>query len=84
MTLEIADGYDKPTVAGQVQAALLAYISGLSIGIKLPYTRLSQIAYNTSPGITDVTNILLNGATTDLTATGKNVIRANTITVSTL
>jgi uncharacterized phage protein gp47/JayE len=82
MTLEVATGYDKPTLENDAEAAILRYISALTIGQKLPYSRLAKIAYDTSPGITDVTNVLLNGGIADLLVTGKNVIRASTITAT--
>lgn len=81
VTLVLAPGYDRPTLAGQVAIAFTAYINGLGMNTTLPYTRLAQIAYDISPGITGLTNLFLNGTTADLVADPRRVIRAGTITV---
>ncbi len=48
----------------------------------LPYTQLANIAYGVSPGITNVSGVLLNGGTADLGATNKQVIRPGTVAVA--
>ncbi|MDB6104033.1 MAG: putative phage baseplate protein [Gammaproteobacteria bacterium] len=82
LTITVATGFDKPTLSAQVQTALLKYISGLSIGQALPYTRLAQIAYDVSSGITNVSLLQLNAGTADLVATSKQAIRSSSIVVS--
>lgn len=69
-------------VVAQVVAAIQAYIAALKLGQLLPYTQLAAIAYAVSPAITNVSAVLLNGATSDLPATQKQVIRPGTITVA--
>ncbi|HWT68075.1 MAG TPA: baseplate J/gp47 family protein [Pseudomonas sp.] len=69
-------------VVTNVTAAIQAYISGLALGQILPYTQLAAIAYGVSPAITNVSGVLLNGATADLGATNKQVIRPGTVTVA--
>ena len=82
MTITTAAGYTHSAVVAQVQAALQAYINSLTIGVPLPYTRLAQVAYATSAGVTNVTGVTLNSGTTDLAATNQQLIKAGTITVS--
>lgn len=82
MTITTASGYTHSTVVAQVHAALLAAIENLVLGEALPYSLLASIAYGASPGVTNVTSVLLNGATADLTATAQQVIVAGTITVA--
>lgn len=82
MTITVSAGYDKPSLAAQAQAAITAYISGLTFGETLPYNRLSQIAFDVSPGITNVTGIALNGLQADLVPTAQQEIRAGSVTVS--
>ena len=82
MTLTIDTGYDRPTLTGLAQTAVTEFISALANGQTLPFSRLSQIAYDVSPGITNVTAITLNGLQSDLVATAKQVIRAGSVTVS--
>lgn len=81
-SLAVATGYNLADLDTQSAAALFTYINSLTIGEDLPYTRLAQIIYDTSPGITNVESILLNGGTADLTATAQQVCRAGTITGS--
>ncbi len=84
MTITTANGYTHSAVTAEVQAALLAYINTLPIGAELTYTRLAQVAYDASPGVTNVTGVTLNGGTADLPATSLQVIKAtsNSVTVS--
>ena len=81
MTLTTAPGYLHATLVTAVSAALTAYINSLSVGAAMSFTRLSGIAYATSPGVTNVTALTLNGGTSDLAATPKQVIRAGTMTL---
>lgn len=82
MTITTASGYVHADVATLVQTAIQKYISSMAIGQTLYYTRLAQIAYDASPGVTDVTNILLNSGTSDLTITNQQIATAGTILVS--
>jgi uncharacterized phage protein gp47/JayE len=84
MKLVIAAGYTASTVDGQVSAALTAYINALSEGMALDFLRLPQIAFDTSPGVSNVplSGLTLNGATADLTVSGQQLIRAGTITIT--
>ncbi|TDR79995.1 baseplate J/gp47 family protein [Paludibacterium purpuratum] len=69
-------------VVQQVSAALQKYIAGLKLGQLLPYTQLVALAYGASPLVTNVSGVLLNGASADLAANQKQVIRPGTITVN--
>lgn len=80
ITTEAADKH--AVVAAMVRAAIENYITGLRLGQLLSCSRLSSIAYDTSPLITNVTSVTLNGGTSDLPATDKEVIRVGSIVVS--
>lgn len=82
MTVTVSAGYDATTTKALAQSAVTAYINSLVLGQTLPYTKLAQVAYEASPGVSNVTAILLNSGTADLTATAKQVIKASTVTVS--
>lgn len=69
-------------VVASVTTALQAYISSLSLGQILQYTKLAAIAYGVSPSITNVSGVLLNGGTADLSANNKQVIRPGTVAVA--
>jgi hypothetical protein len=82
MTVTVTSGYVQGTVAGIVEDALTDYINALPLGTTLAYTRLMQVAYDASPGVLDVTSVLLNSGTSDVTANAQHVIKAGTITVN--
>jgi len=65
-----------------VTEAIQTYIASLSLGQLLPYTQLATIAYGASSFVTNVSGVTLNSGTSDLAASGKQVIRAGTISVS--
>lgn len=82
MTITTAAGYTHSAVVALVQAALTNYINALSLGQALPWSKLAQVAYDASPGVTNVTAVTLNSGTADLSATALQVIKAGTVVVS--
>jgi uncharacterized phage protein gp47/JayE len=82
MSITAASGYIKANVAAAVQTALQTYINSIGIGATLNYTKLAQIAYEASPGVANVSAVLLNGATADLTATSQQIIKYSSVVVS--
>jgi uncharacterized phage protein gp47/JayE len=82
MTLTVASGYSATNLEGPVATAIETYIASLPIGAPLPYGRVFQLAFDTSPGITNVTNLTLNGGTADITVGGSGVIVAGTVSVT--
>jgi uncharacterized phage protein gp47/JayE len=74
MTISVAAGYTKATVQGLVSAAITQYVNSLSVGAILPYSILSKLAYDASPGISNVQSVLLNGGTADLGGGGPNQV----------
>jgi uncharacterized phage protein gp47/JayE len=87
MTIATASGYTHSAVVALVQAALQSFISTLprdpvTQTVTLPYSRLSQVAYDASPGVINVTGITLNSGTSDVVGTSQQVIRAGTLVVN--
>jgi uncharacterized phage protein gp47/JayE len=82
MAATIASGYDPTATKALARAAVQAYIASLQLGQSLAYTRLAQIAYDASPGITNITGLTLNGGTSDLAATAQQRILTGTVTVN--
>jgi len=70
------------TIVGNVATALASAITALSIGVPLPWSRITQLAYAADPNVINVTNVLLNGGTTDLIPTASGLIRPGAISVS--
>jgi hypothetical protein len=65
-----------------VSEAINAYISSLPVGGALSYTKLAQMAYDSSEYITNISNLLLNGGTSDLLTSPFEVVRAGVIAIS--
>jgi len=82
LTIGVASGYSSLAVHAAVETAITNYIAALNMGDTLSWSRLIQIAYSASEGVSSVSNLLINGSATDLTATAKQVIVPGTITVS--
>jgi uncharacterized phage protein gp47/JayE len=82
LTIVTAAGYTHSAEVATVAAALTNYINSLAMGQSLPWSKLAQIAYDASPGVTNVTGVTLNSGTADLSATSKHVIKAGTVAVS--
>ena len=58
------------------------YINALRLEEPLPYTKLIQLAYDTSPNVLNVASVLLNSATSDISANNKQVIKVTSGTVT--
>ncbi|WP_293857184.1 baseplate J/gp47 family protein [uncultured Alsobacter sp.] len=82
MTLTILTGYDANTVKGIVGTAITAYIRACGLGVPINYTKLAQVAYDASPGVTNVSSLLLNAGTADVAISAKQISSVGTITIS--
>jgi hypothetical protein len=51
------------------------------VGAGLAYTRLAQLVYDANPAVTNVTSLLLNGATADLPAAPRTVIKLGALAI---
>lgn len=81
LTTTTAAGYDHAATAALVTIAITNYIKNLGLGNALTYTRLTQVAYDASVGVTNVSSVLLNGGTVDMAVTNKQTIKAGTVAV---
>lgn len=82
MNITTAAGYDHTATAALVTLAIQNYLNSLVLGQTLTYSRLAQVAYDASPGVTNVTSVLLNSGTADVTTTTKQVVKAGTVAVA--
>jgi uncharacterized phage protein gp47/JayE len=78
----VALGFDQNATAGTAGNAVTTYINSLPVGVSLPFSKLSQVIYEASPGILNVENLLLNAGTFDVFASKRNVIKALTVSAS--
>lgn len=82
MTITTAGGHDHVAVCSSVSQALANHINGLGLGQALPWSRLTQIAYDASSGVINVSMVRLNGAQADMVMAPKQVVRVGTIQVA--
>jgi uncharacterized phage protein gp47/JayE len=80
-TITTATGYDHGALVALAINTVTDYLNGLGIDADLSYTRLHQVIYDSSDGITNVTGLLLNGATSDIAITNKQTIVAGTVSI---
>lgn len=73
---------NNPAMVTAVANALQTYVDALADGMTLAYSRLSSVAYAVDPSITDVSAVLLNGATADIVPTAGQTIKTSTISVT--
>lgn len=69
-------------IVTQVRTAIVQFIGSLALGKLLAYTQLVKVAYSTSPLVTNVSSLKLNGGNADMAASHRQVIRPGTIKVS--
>jgi hypothetical protein len=77
LVITAAPGFVHATVDDEVGIAVQNFMNSLPLGTSLPYTEIAAIAY----GVADVTNVrgvLLKGATADISADAKSVIKSGT------
>lgn len=82
LTVDLAPGFDSIVTRAEVDRAVTDYINKLKFGEELRYTRIPQVAYEASPGVVNVREIIINESTNDLAATNRQVIKASSVTVN--
>ena len=81
LTLTIVEGSSSATAITAVNSAITAFVNGLPVGNSLSYTRLAQLAYDSSPAVTNVTGLTLQGGTADLDAAPDTVIKIGSLAI---
>lgn len=83
LTIGAASGYTKSALQPIVQTAIEDYIDGLTEGEGLPWSKIADLAWDASPGVSNVTAWTVNGGTADITLTGvQQIIRYSSVTVN--
>ena len=82
MTITTAAGAAHASIAASVAAAVTGFVNALPVGAPLPWSRLAQVAYDASASVTNVTNVLLNGAAADLAPGAGGVVKAGGVLVT--
>lgn len=81
MTATAAAGYTHAQIAAAITTAIQNFIAAIPLGQPLYWSQLYAIAYSV-PGAQEITAMLLNGGTADMTATNQQVIVPGTVTVN--
>ncbi len=81
LTIATAPGAVHEEATALVALAIQAHAAGLGIGEALAWSRLAQLAYDASAAVTNVTSVLLNGGTSDLSPGAAGVVRAGAVVV---
>jgi hypothetical protein len=82
-TIVVDSNYTAATVESLCETALEDYIASISFGGTIDYFMLAKVILDASPGVTNITTLLLNGGTSDVTVAANEEFIAGTITVST-
>jgi uncharacterized phage protein gp47/JayE len=82
MTVDVGTGVSHDTTASNVIAAMTGFINSFSLGAPLTWSRIVQVAYSADANVINVTNVLLDGGTSDLIPPSYAVLKAGTITVN--
>jgi uncharacterized phage protein gp47/JayE len=81
LTVIAAAGYTQTQAVAAVQSALTTAVNAGGMGTGFMFGTIYQVALN-CPSVAAVEGVTLNGATSDLTVTQAQVVRAGTIAVS--
>jgi uncharacterized phage protein gp47/JayE len=81
-SITVSTNYTLSAVEALVTTAITNYINSLPVGGYLAYSILISLAYGASPGVENVTGMLLNGGTADVAGGPQIVLRTSSVTVT--
>jgi uncharacterized phage protein gp47/JayE len=73
---------NQPSLFGPIISALDTYLDSLPIGTDVSYSRIITVIYGAVSGISNVTNLQINGATSDIAIGPSGVAKAGTVVLS--
>lgn len=82
MTVTALPGFISANLVGPVASAVATYIDTVPMGSPALYSRLAQVAYDSTPGIANVSAITLNGGAADVGGGVGQVVRVSSLTVN--
>lgn len=82
LSLTLTAEADTAGVRSAVTSAITSYVDALGVAQALRYSRIAGLCYDTSASITNVQNVVLNGATEDIVASSGAVIRCVSVDLS--
>jgi len=75
LTITKAPGYGSTEVKAAVEKAITDYVNDLNMGDTLRYSYIWAYAKNASAGVLDIANVLINGATSNITIPTKEAFQ---------
>lgn len=82
LTIATSAGIMKSSLVQPVSDAISAYINTLPIGAALPITRVAQLAYDATAGISNVSQVALNGSNADIVPPVTGVVKAGSVAIN--
>ena len=82
MTLTVGAGSTTAALTAQLETLVAGYVNGLSVGAPLALSRLTVLAYNLSPYVSNVTGVSANGGAADVIPAASQVVKLRSCTVS--
>ena len=82
LTLTVGAGSTTAALTAQLEALVAGYVNGLSVGSPLALSRLTVLAYNLSPYVSNVTGVSANGSSQDVIPAASQVVKLRSCTVS--
>lgn len=81
MNIHVSSAFNQSIVVGQVGTALANFLNAMVLQQSLPYTAVAGVAYGVA-GVLNVTSVLVNSGTSDITIDAQHLIKAGTVTVN--
>lgn len=75
-------GINKSVLLGPIVVAVTGYLDALPIGTSVSYTRIIQVMYSATAGIGNITNLQINGSTSDIAIGPAGVAKAASVVLS--
>ncbi|HEX3350118.1 MAG TPA: baseplate J/gp47 family protein [Acetobacteraceae bacterium] len=81
ISLAVTSGFGVPhaTTAANVVAVLTGFVNSFALGAPLTWSRIVQVAYSADANVINVTDLLLNGGTSDVLPSASTVLKAGAI-----
>lgn len=73
---------NQPSLFGPIVFALESYLDTLPIGVDVSFTKIITVIYGATTGIANVTNVLINGAPSDIVVGPSGVAKAGTVVLT--
>jgi hypothetical protein len=82
MVITVALGVVESSVRAAVVQAVGDHVNGLPVGVGLDYLRVAQVAFDSSPYVTNINNLLINGSSASVGVGQFGVVKASSIAVA--